>query len=124
MTQEPQGPALVRDDELTTALRAIVAPPADPSYWDTLEQRIQAKIDGARDDGRWWALPDQLYQIGLVAAGLTLILAGSLFLRSRAVEATVAYESVIENPAVDQPVYARRERLTERQATLRAVTGH
>lgn len=118
------GPALVRDDELTNHLRAIVAPPADASYWDTLEQRIMARLDRGRDEGRWWALSERAYQFGLMAAGLTLIVAGSVFLRERALERRMAYESVITAPASAQPVFARRGLVPDRQATLRAVTDH
>lgn len=121
---EMRGPALVRDDEITNHLRAIVAPPVDASYWDGLEQRIMARIDRGRDEGGWWVLSPRAYQIGLLAAGLTLIVAGSVYLRSQAVEARMAYESVIETPGADLPVFARRGPLDERRATLRAVTGH
>lgn len=106
MSEEMRGPALVRDDELTNELRALVAPPVDPGYWETLERRIMARLEKGMEEGRWWALSERTYQLGLLAAGLTLILAGSVFLRSRAVEARMAYETVIE--AADQPVYARR----------------
>ena len=104
------GPALVRDDEVTNHLRAIVAPPSDPGYWESLEQRIMARLEKGSfaDEGRWWALSERTYRIGLIAAGLTLIVSGSVYLRSRAVEARMAYEQVIETPGVDQPVYARR----------------
>jgi hypothetical protein len=108
MTDEMKGPALVRDDEVTNHLRAMYAPPADPGYWESLEQRIMARLERGVDEGRWWALSERAYRIGLIAAGLTLIVSGSVYLRSRAVEARMAYESVIETPGVDQPVYARR----------------
>ena len=61
---------------------------------------------------------------GLEKALPLMILAGSVYLRSRAVESRMAYESVIETPGADQPVYARRLPLDERRATLRAATGH
>lgn len=108
MSDELTGPALDRDDEVTNHLRAIVAPPTDPTYWESLERRIMARIGKGLEDGRWWALPERVYQIGLLAATLTLIVAGSVYLRSRAVEARMAYERVIETPGVDQPVYVRR----------------
>lgn len=127
MTEEQRGPALVRDDELTTHLRAIVAPPEAASYWEGLEQRIMThvmtRIERGADEGRWWAFSERTYQIGLLAAGLTLIFAGALSLRERALERRMAYESVIEAP-VPQQVFARRGILPERQATLRAVTDH
>jgi hypothetical protein len=127
MTDEMKGPALVRDDdELTSHLRAIVAPPADDAYWAGLEQRIMARIERGREENRWWALSAQVYQIGLMAAGLTLIVAASVFLRERALERRMAYETVIETPSGQpQQVWARRGLVPpDRQATLRAVTDH
>jgi hypothetical protein len=124
MTDEMQGPALVRDDDLTNELRALVAPPSDAGYWDALEARIMARIERGQEEGRWWALSERMYRLGMMAAGLILIVAGSVWLRSRAVETRMAYESVIETPGEDQPVFARRSPLDERRATLRAATGH
>ena len=123
MTDHLSGPALVRDDDISNELRAIVAPPSDPRYWDALEQRIMARIERGQEDGRWWALSERAYQLGLMAAGLILIVAGSVYLRSRAVETRMAFESVIETPGMDQPVFARRNALDERPATMRAATG-
>lgn len=124
MTDEMRGPALIRDDDLTNELRALVAPPSDPGYWDTLEARIMARIERGQEEGRWWALSERIYRLGMMAAGLILIVAGTVWLRSRAVETRMAYESVIETPGMDQPVFARRNPLDERRATLRAATGH
>ena len=124
MDEGMRGPALVRDDEVTNHLRAIVAPPDDPSYWEGLERRIMARIGRAQEEGRWWVLSERAYRFGLMAAGLILIIAGSVYLRSRAVETRMAYESVIETPGEDRPVFARRGPLDERRATLRAATGH
>ncbi len=124
MTDEMRGPALVRDDDLTNELRALVAPPSEPGYWEQLEARIMARIERGQEEGRWWALSERMYRLGMMAAGLILILAGSVYLRSRAVETRMAYESVIETPGEDQPMFARRNPLDERRATLRAATGH
>lgn len=121
MNDEGQGPVLYRDDALTNELRAIVAPPADPGYWDALERRILARLDRARDDGRWWAFTERTYQLGMVAAALVLIVAGSVWLRQRAVETRMAYESVIETAADDQPRFARRDPLDEHPAASRGV---
>jgi hypothetical protein len=124
MTDEMRGPALVRDDAVTNELRAIYAAPSDAGYWDQLEQRILSRLERGQEEGRWWALSERAYRYGMMAAGLILILAGSVYLRSRAVESQMAYESVIETPGADQPVFARRLPLDERRATLRAATGH
>ena len=126
MTDELRGPALVRDDdELTPHLRAIVAPPASASYWESLERRINAHIDRGREQRRWWALSERAYQVGLLAAGITLIVATSVFLRQQALERRMAYDAVIETPAAGpQQLFARRGLGSDRQATLRAVTDH
>lgn len=127
MSEHDMGPRLVRDDdELTRELRAIVAPPADASYWDGFEQRIMARIERGREERAWWAMSERAYQFGLIAAGLTLIVAASVFLRERALERRMAYESVIETPAGQTPpqTFARRGLVPDAQATLRAVTDH
>ena len=124
MSDEMRGPVLYRDDEVTHELRAIVAPPADPGYWDALERRILARLDQAQEEGRRWAFSERTYRLGMIAAALVLIVAGSVWLRQRAVETRMAYESVIEVPGADQPVFARRNPLDERPATMRAVRGH
>jgi hypothetical protein len=127
MTDHPNGPRLVRDeDELTRELRAIVAPPADAAYWDGLERRILARLERGREERAWWALSERTYQFGLIAAGLTLIVAASVFLRERALERRMAYESVIETPAgpTAPQTFARRGLVPDAQATLRAVTDH
>ena len=108
MTDETRGPALHRDDEVTAHLRGLTAPPADPAYWDGLHARILAHVAEGREDRAWWALSERTYRIGLMAAGLTLIVAGSLWMRARAIETRMAYETQIETPADVQPVFARR----------------
>lgn len=124
MSEMNSGPQLVRDDELTRELRAIVAAPTEQSYWDGLEQRIQAHIKRGREERAWWVLSERAYQFGLLAAGLTLIVAGSVFLRERALERRMAFETVIESPSEMPQTFARRGLVPDRQATLRAVTDH
>lgn len=126
MSEMNQGPQLVRDDELTRELRAIVAPPAEASYWEGLERRILAHIERGREQRAWWVLSERAYQFGLIAAGVTLIVAGSVFLREQARERRMAFETVIETPAgkAAPQTFARRGLVPDRQATLRAVTDH
>lgn len=113
-------PTLHRDDELTARLRALVAPPSDPAYWADLEARILARVRQGRDVTAWWALPERIYRIGLLAAGLTLIVAGSVYLRHRAAETRMAYETILDS-ADDAPVFARRGLFDdERPAPMRA----
>ena len=108
MTEETRGPALHRDDELTEHLRALTAPPADLAYWDGLHARILARVAQGHDEGEWLAISERTYRVGLLAAGLTLIVAGSLWMRARSVETRMAYETQIETPADVQPTFARR----------------
>ncbi len=125
MSEMNKGPQLVRDDdELTRELRAIVAPPGDAAYWETLERRIMARVERGRQEGAWWVLSERAYQFGLMAAGLTLIVAASVFLREQALERRMAYETVIEAPTATPQTFARRGLVPDRQATLRAVTDH
>jgi hypothetical protein len=124
-TEQGGGPRLVRDDDLTRELRSIYAAPTDVAYWGALERKIFARI---ADDGDsvpadlWWSVPERWLRIGLIAAGFALIVAGSLLLRTQAQVSRMAYDTVVE-PAIDAPTLAAREKLTEEQATLRALTG-
>jgi hypothetical protein len=125
MTTEQGGPRLVRDDHLTRELRAIYAAPVDAGYWNALERRVIARI---ADDGEgdladiWWSVPEKWLRLGLIAAGFALIVAGSLLLRTQAQASRMAYDTIVE-PTIDAPTLAAREKLTEQQATLRALTG-
>ena len=83
------------DAELTTALRALYAAPADDGYWDALESRILAHVARGDDATPWWAELAEMARPGLAAAA-ALILAASLALaHSRQLEVSNAYASVI-----------------------------
>jgi hypothetical protein len=122
MTNENAGPELVRDDdELTRELRAIFAPPFDAAYWNVLEQRILARLEtGAAE---WWSVPDRWLRVGLIAAGIAVLVAGSLLLRTQTQVSRMAYDAIAEPAAADAFEVARRDRLTEEQETLRRLTG-
>ena len=122
MTSEFRGPELVRDDDLTRELRAIYVAPAEASWWAGLEQRINARIDAAVAAEEWWTVPERWLRVGLVAAGIAVIVAGALIVRSQTQVARMAYETVVD-PAIDLLEVAERGKLTEQQATLRVLTG-
>lgn len=122
MTTEFRGPELVRDDDLTRELRAIYVAPSEASWWAGLEQRINARIDAAVAAEEWWTVPERWLRVGLVAAGLAVIVAGALIMRSQTQVAHMAYETVVD-PATDLLEVAERGKLTEQQATLRVLTG-
>ncbi|MBA4071538.1 MAG: hypothetical protein C0497_06845 [Gemmatimonas sp.] len=125
MTTDYSAPVLVPDDgdaELTNALRTLYAAPDSAGYWTALEQRIMDRIAQGESLDSWWSVPTQWVRVGLIAAGFALIVAGSLFLRSRAEQRQMAYESVLGSPA-SGPTIAIRDAQTERQATLNYING-
>ncbi len=125
MSDEQRGPELVRDDALTTALRAIYQAPADPAYWTGLERRIMATVDleGSASEV-WWTVSDRWVRVGLFAAAATLVLAGGMFLRAQArIDQTMAAETIIEVEGLESAL-AQREPISREQATLRKLTGH
>lgn len=109
-----------RDDDVTRVLRQVYAAPADPRYWEALEARIMARIRG--DSDGWWMPLSGWGPVGLIAAGLALVVAGLTFTHAREEEARLAYEMVIETPrSLPQQVAAAREGTPAREATLHFV---
>lgn len=120
MSYEPRiGPA-GRDDEVTRFLRELYAAPAGLPYWEGLEARILARV---RTEGDAWYAPYARWtRPGLVAAGIAVLLAGFALVRSRDVEARLAYETVIETPrALSAQLATGTGELSPREATLRYV---
>ena len=111
------------DDRVTSALRQHYAAPADPGYWDALERRVMARVTG--DAGAWWLVFGGWVRAGLVAAGLTALVAGAALWQMRTTEARVAYEAVIHEPATTAELAGSARRAsTEREATLRYLISH
>ena len=123
MRTEYRGPELVRDDDLTRELRAIYAAPSDASWWTGLEARINARIDAAVAADEWWTVPDKWLRAGLIAAGIAVIVAGALIMRTQTQVTTMAVETVLDPASVDLLEVAERGKLTEQQITLRVLTG-
>lgn len=124
MSDEYRGPDLVRDDDLTRELAALYAPPADGTYWTALEAHILARLGADAVASEWWSVPDRWLRVGLVAAAIALLVAGSVLLRQETRTARMAsYETAVDSAASDAFEIARRGRLTEEQATLRLLIG-
>jgi hypothetical protein len=87
------------DAELTGALRALYAAPADERYWDALEARILAHVARGGDAGVWWAEMADMMRPGLVAAAALIFAASLAIARSQQTDARNAYASVISAPA-------------------------
>ena len=122
MTNEHRGVELVRNDDLTRELRAIYAPPSDPSWWTGLERRISARIDAAVTADAWWTVPEPWLRVGLIAAGFAVIVAGAMLMRAQTQVSRMAYETVVDPASIDILEVARGK-LTEQQAALRILTG-
>ena len=113
------------DEELTRVLRDVYASPsANASYWDTLETRIMARIATAGEAPEWWGVFDGWVRVGLAAALLAGVLAGSALLRAREAQERLAYEAVMESASVIPiagPNLARGPGRAARDATLRSL---
>jgi hypothetical protein len=87
------------DAELTNALRALYAAPADESYWDVLEARILAHVARGDEGAMWWGELADMVRPGLVAAAALILAATLAMVRSQQLEARNAYASVISAPS-------------------------
>jgi hypothetical protein len=124
MTNEFRGPELVRDDDLTRELRSIYEAPSGALWWAGLEQRINARINAAIAADEWWTVPDRWLRVGLIAAGLAVIIAGAVIMRSQTqVSRSMAYQTIVDPATADLLEVAERGKLTEQQIRLRILTG-
>ena len=83
------------DTELTNALRALYAAPAEESYWDSLESRILARVARGDDTISWWSELAEMARPGLAAAAALIVAASLALVHSRQLEVRSAYASVI-----------------------------
>ena len=118
MTIDPRVPD-DRDPDVTRLLRAAYEQPADPTYWEELEQRILARVTAA-PSAEWWEAFAGWTRAGLLAAGIAAAVATAAMFQTRAAEVRVAYEAVVETPPVLSGVPATRASgVSDRDATLR-----
>ena len=125
MRIERNTPVEPGDEEVTRVLRDVYASPsANASYWDTLETRIMTRIATAGEAPEWWGVFDGWVRVGLAAALLAGVLAGSALLRAREAQERLAYEAVMESASVIPiagPNLARGPGRAARDATLRSL---
>ena len=64
------------EDEAQSALRALYAPPADESYWRSMERRILAavRVEKPRE---WWSYVPGWVRLGMSVAAGAVILASA-----------------------------------------------
>ncbi len=109
----PQG----RDDDLTRSLRAIYARPSDAAYWAALEARIMAHI--AEEVEGWWTPFREWVRLGLVAAGIAGVAAGTATVRSHNAQTGLAYRTVVETPlTLTAQIATQTGDRSSREATL------
>lgn len=83
------------DTELTNALRALYAAPADESYWTSLESRILTRVARGDEGSVWWAELAEMARPGLAAAAALIFAASLALMHSRQLEVGSAYDTVI-----------------------------
>jgi len=115
----------MHDDEVTNALRAMYASPADDSYWTALERRIMDTVAAERAR-EWWSWFPGWVRLGLTAAAAAALLAGLASWHAREEQHRMAVDRLIGTPS-DIPLLTesdRGERSAEREATLRYLITH
>ena len=111
--------------DVRRVLRHIYAPPVGERYWNGLESRIMARV--ALRTTEWWSFFGGWTRVGLLAAGLTGLIAGLVAYRGHAEARRLAYRSILEAP---ESVRAEVESAvvpggaSTREATLRYVFSH
>lgn len=111
------------DETVTTALRARFAPPAEDSYWDTLEARIMARITGAEHDA-WWQPFGGWVRTGMLAAAASLLLTAVSLRWAGSADAQTLYQAVVASPAETLPVASEGGSASAREATLEYLITH
>jgi hypothetical protein len=108
--------------DVRRTLRSMYAPPAGREYWEGLESRIMSRVtEGAAE---WWSFFGGWTRIGLLAAGLTGLLASFAAYRSHAQEQRMASQAVIDAKTVRAEVETAElmpSGPSTRDATLRYV---
>ena len=112
-----------RESDVTDALRALYAPPADARYWDALEARILAHV--ARGSEGWWSALVEMTRPALAAAAILVLVAGAAVVHTRQLEARNAYASVISAaapPSIESS--ARLSSTPDGDATVNYILSH
>jgi len=113
-----------RETDLTDALRAHYAAPADEHYWDALEARILAHVARGGSE-RWWSALAEMARPALAAAAILVLVAGAAVVHTRQLEARNAYASVISAavpPSVESA--ARVSSTPDGDATVNYILSH
>ena len=111
-----------REDDLTSALRRLYAPPAEEGYWSDLAQRIMTRVANENEGDAWWQPFARLARVGVLAAGVALAIASIALTRDRAPDTQLAYETIMDAPrAAPLQIAIEQDVSSERETTLRYV---
>lgn len=111
------------DFELTGALRALYAAPADEGYWDALEARILAHVALGERQHVWYGELADMVRPGLIAAAALVLAASLAVLHSRQAETRSAYASVISPAASVEPA-ASTASVGDGDAAIHFILSH
>jgi hypothetical protein len=109
--------------DLTEALRAHYAPPADESYWDGLEARILAHVARGGDVELWWSALADMARPALAAPATSTRMAAAV-MHTRQMDARDAYASVISAAPPSVETSARLSTVPDGDATINYILSH
>jgi hypothetical protein len=128
MTQDTQHPHGGHDnDDLTRALRAVLAPPGGDAYWDAFARRITAHVvSRAHVEVGPWSVLAAWTRPAMIAAAAAVLICTAAVLHTRQAEARVAYESLLASPPGAAPAETaiRPALVGERDVTLGLLIAH
>jgi hypothetical protein len=113
-----------RENDVTDALRAHYAPPADERYWDALEARILAHVARGGEGEGWWSALAEMARPALAAAAILVLVAGAAVVHTRQLEARNAYASVISAAPPSVESSARLSSTPDGDATINYILSH
>lgn len=111
------------DAELTNALRALYAAPADENYWDALEARILAHVARGDDQASWWSELVDMARPGMAAAAALIFAASVALVHSRQVEVSSAYSAVISTSPASLESAARGPATGDGDVAIHVITS-
>jgi hypothetical protein len=111
------------DAELTAALRALYAAPAEEGYWDALEARILAHVARGDEQAAWYGELADMVRPGLLAAAGLILAASLAMVHSHQAEARSAYASVISPAASIEPA-SRATSVGDGDAAIHFILSH
>lgn len=106
-------------EDVTRALRALYAAPADESYWRALEARILSGLTRAAQPPGWWDELGRWMRPALVAAAVVLAAVGVAMFRARQVAQQQTYEAMLTPTVLPVETAVRPVLQEQREATFR-----